>query len=123
MGRTGRSTIVGGPVTAGIEAKAGRSTQQRKGKHEWRESANPSTALGRDLARDQATRSHEPGTEATASRWTIQVSSTSSVSNSSWRVNGQQPGPARCQVFLVTDSERDGAEAWARIVESPPHRS
>ncbi len=113
MGGTVRSTTEGGPGAAGFDGRAGRSTtQQRKGKDEWEGSAVPSTVRGRDLERDQATQSHKPGTEATASRWTIQVSSTSSVSNSSTRpVNGQEPGPVRCQVFLVADIERDGAGA------------
>jgi hypothetical protein len=70
----------------------------------------PSSSFGFETDRDQASKSQEPGTDATASRWTIQVSSTSSVSNSSRPSNVQEPGQARCQVFLAKDNERD--ESW-----------
>ena len=68
-----------------------------------------------DRQRDDAKQSQEEGTEAMASRWTIQVSSTSSESNSSRPVNDHGSEPDRCVDRRAGDTQRVDSGEQGRI--------
>jgi hypothetical protein len=78
---------------------------------------NGSSDRGLDPQRDGTKQSQWEGMEAIASIWTIQVSSTSSVSNSSRPVNDQGIEHGRCADLRAGDTQQVDTGGLGRTIE------